>query len=198
MAASRARSRAWTYSLVLVSGLVAANAVVASRTAPRRYVPPPPPVVFHWAPDSPRPPRHATNVPRTLADLRRVSDTGASRCDEGNRTEFFLLEDDHLVLHVSTDTAMRLPGHIPAPEARAPDETALPVLALTRDRRPASAIEIWPCQGEPHRLAVDDLRTLPDRWILVRTPKRFLKLVDTVAHPRRAVLRRVAAVRLVP
>ena len=68
--------------------------------------------------------------------------------------------------------------------------------ALLAGRESATAIEIWPCQGEPLRVRAADVRAAPRRHLLVLTRRRGFKLLDT-SDGERALLKTIAAVRII-
>jgi hypothetical protein len=144
----------------------------------------------------PQPPPPPSNPPATIADLRDAAE-GRSRCAEGVRTRLYLLEGDRLVGTWEEDEALALEGSLDQAEGRREGERALPLVALLRGREGVTAVEVWPCRGDPVSFPVESLRAAPTRYVLLMSRNRGYKLADMDARGR-PVLKGVAAVRLVP
>jgi hypothetical protein len=165
-------------------GAIRLSVQAASRSLLDRPTPPPP----EGTPDP--------NVPKTLAELEAANERG-ERCDEGMRRVFVLFHGDALASLSHVDELVQRPGSVTW-SLGTMHTRALPLDVLIASRPATEAVEIWPCRGEPLRVAAAEIRAHPGRWLLVRTPRAFLKVVDRQVHERRAMVRNVAAVRLLP
>ena len=185
--------------LLLIAALVAAIfALSGRREVPGADAPKVWPA-WYLDPASPRPPEAPeANVPRTLEDLTEGDGSGTSRCREPYRTDVFLLVGDRLVSRSKVPAFVRQQGSILVDSRRGADLEALPVAVLLEQWPETQVVEIWPCDGEPLRLSAEELQAGPERWLLVATPKGFLKLVDRDLDPDRHVTKNLAAIRLVP
>ena len=116
-------------------------------------------------------------------------DAGGSRCPERAREALVVLDGGEAVWGLTEALALR--GSVVVAEGRHAGERALPLAALLDG---AGRLEVWPCRGEP--LAFDEarLRADPGRYLLVRSGRGTLKLLDRDGG-RRGVLKNVAAVR---
>jgi hypothetical protein len=143
--------------------------------------------------EEPEPPP-PSNPPSTIAALRDVP-ADRSRCEEGVRTRFYLLDGDELVLSLEADEALALEGSLEQAERRPAGERGLPLAALLLGRDHATGIEVWPCRGTPTIFSAESIRAAPARYVLLLSRHRGFKLVDATAGGR-PVLKGVAAVRL--
>ena len=151
---------------------------------------------WHFVDPPPKAERPPPNPPTTLASLRDV-ENGSSRCDEGTRTRLYVLENATLTVDMEATAALAMQGSVEIQqEGRAP-ERALPLAALLGEGGTTTALELWPCTGDPVTLPIDVVRAEPERYVLVLSRHRGFKLLDR-SLGRRPLLRNLAAIRIVP
>jgi hypothetical protein len=166
-------------------------------TAPPAKVPGFPP--WYLDPASPVPPDPpGPNVPRTLEDLRATDAPEGSRCREGERQRLYVLRGERLVWEMEAADLTALPGHTTVAGVKVSEQPALPLDVLLARWPDVATVEVWPCQGEPLTLSAATVSAAAGRWLLVLTPRGFLKLVDSQGDIRQPLVRNVAALRLLP
>jgi len=94
------------------------------------------------------------------------------------------------------DRVLSLPGNIKVDSGRHQGEDGLPLAALLRPRPRATALEIWPCRGQPLLLDAKDLRRNPTSYVLVRSGRDSFKLIDLDTDNARPILKNIAAVHI--
>jgi len=130
-------------------------------------------------------------LPTTTADLEGL--TGDQRCSEKLRTRLPILGDaGRLAVH-TVDEALALPGSVVVAEGRHGGQRGLPLAEVLGD---GLILDVWPCRGDLLRYPRDTLRADPLRFVLVKSGKGTLKLIDTHREGAAPVTKNLAALRL--
>lgn len=130
-------------------------------------------------------------LPTTVADLEGIP--GDQRCSEKLRTRLPILGDaGRLAVH-TVDEALALPGSVVVAEGRHGGQRGLPLAEVLGD---GLILDVWPCRGDLLRYPRDTLRADPLRFVLVKSGKGTLKLLDTHREGAAPVTKNLAALRL--
>jgi hypothetical protein len=142
---------------------------------------------------TPRPPP-PPNVPANLDELKSLA-TDTSRCAEVFRKHLIVFADGSLESNQPIDEALSGPSTVEVTEGRHRGQRGLPLEALLGS---GAGLEVWPCIGEVQRYPRSDLRADPQRYLLVKSGKDTLKLVDRQLSTTRPVAKNLAVVRRLP
>ncbi len=132
-------------------------------------------------------------LPSTVAELEAM-DADQTRCPEKLRTRLPVLDDGGRVGVYSVDEALALPGAVVLDTGRHRGEPGLPLAAVLGD---GLILDVWPCRGDMLRYPRDTLEAEPGRFVLVKSGKGTLKLIDTRQAGAAPITKNLAALHLV-
>jgi len=96
----------------------------------------------------------------------------------GQESTLQLMRGQEMVWDKPAEEITGLPGAISIEFGRHQGDPGLPLSALLTGDGGGRMVEVVPCSGEPIRLMVGEFADQPNRYVIVRTPRGMLKLVD--------------------